>query len=296
MIKLKVLFIKTVLFPFTLLPLRWAHCLGDILGRKLLMLNKKRLNIVRANLNACFPKLSTQEQQSLIEKIASESGKWIIETLGIWFGNPNKLKTRVKAKNIELLDAAYTKGKGVVLVIPHFGNWEMANFHIPYIYPTAAMYKATDSELIKHIVLDARARTTCELFPADGKGVRQAFKHLKKGKVLVVLADHLPSRKAGVYAPFFGVPALTGKLTHTLIKYNQSEVLVVTTRRKPKGEGFEVEFHPLEGMQTDDSIEAATLLNQGIEKAIMIAPEQYQWVYTRFDKQPKGQKTIYHYP
>jgi len=293
MSRLKVFLIRAALFPFAQLPLSWAHYLGDILGRKILILNKKRLQVVHANLNTCFPNLSTQEKQKLTKKIASESGKWAMETVGIWFGNPDKLKMRVYAKNQILLDNAYAKGKGVVLVIPHFGNWEMANFHIPYLYPTAAMYKATDSELIKHIVLDARVKTTCELFPADGKGVRQAFRHLKKAKVLVVLADHLPSRKAGVYAPFFGTPALTGKLTHSLIRHNHSEALVVTTRRMPDGAGFEIEFHPLTNIQTDDPIEAATNLNSAIEKAIMIAPEQYQWVYKRFDKQAPGEQSIY---
>lgn len=257
------------------------------------MLNKKRLKIVQTNLLACFPKLTETQIKDLTIKVASESGKWMMESAGIWFGNAEKLRQRITDKNRKLMDNAFKKQKGVVVVLPHFGNWEMINFCMPQYYPCGAMYKGINSETVEQIILDSRSRLGGELFPANGKGVRQAFKHLKKGKVLVVLADHLPSRKAGVYAPFFGNPALTGKLTHTLIKHNQSEALVATIRRKPDAAGFELEFHPLEGMQTDDPVEAATYLNSAIEKAIMIAPEQYQWVYKRFDKQPRGEKDIY---
>lgn len=256
-------------------------------------MNKKRLRIVRANLVACFPDYSEQQTRELTIKIASESGKWMMESAGIWFGNAEKLRSRITDKNRALMDTAYNKQKGVVVILPHFGNWEMINFCMPQHYPCGALYKTINSETIEHIILDSRSRLGGELFAADGRGVRQAFKHLKKGKVLVVLADHLPSRKAGVYAPFFGVPALTGKLTHTLIKHNQSEAVVATIRRKPKATGFELEFHPLEGMQTENAVEAATRLNGAIEKAIRIAPEQYQWVYKRFDKQPAGTGNIY---
>jgi len=291
--KYKIFLIKLLFLPFTILPLSWAQAIGNFIGKKVLILNKKRLKIVQTNLLACFPKHTKTQINDLTIKVASESGKWMMESAGTWFGNPEKLKLRITDKNRELMDAAFKKQKGVVVVLPHFGNWEMANFCLPQYYPCGDMYKPMNSETAEQIILDSRSRSGLALFPVNGRGVRKAFKHLKKGKVLVVLADHLPSREAGVYAPFFGLPALTGKLTHSLIRHNHSEAVLATTRRKPKGKGFELEFHPLKGMQTDDPVEAATQLNSAIEKAIMIAPEQYQWVYKRFDKQPRGEKNIY---
>lgn len=290
---LKVLMVKSLFRPFALLPLKYLQAIGSFLGRYILLLNKKRVRIVQANLRACFPAMSEKERRSMTLAIAVESGKWMMESAKVWFGKPQELSSLITDKNRELMDTAYKKNKGVVVVLPHFGNWEMINYCMAERYDCAAMYKPVKSKTGEAIILDRRSSLSGKLFQADSRGVRQAFKHLKKGGVLVILSDHLPSREAGVYAPFFGIPALTGKLTHKLIKYNSSEAILATILRKPKGEGFEIAFHSLEGMHTDNEVEAATQLNGAIEKAISIAPEQYQWVYTRFAKQAKGQKSIY---
>jgi KDO2-lipid IV(A) lauroyltransferase len=147
--------------------------------------------------------------------------------------------------------------------------------------------------LFEKIVFNGRSRLGTSMFAANPQGVRQAFKALKKNSVVAILSDHLPSENAGVHAPFFGRLALTGKLTHSLIKHNASEVLLASVLRKPEGRGFEISFAEIQGMDTTDSVAAATALNQAIEKSILLAPEQYQWVYRRFAKPPKGMKSIY---
>ncbi len=277
-----------------LIPLKRSQQIGSTLGRCLMKFNKKRVHIVKCNLKACFPNQTDKEREKLTNKIAEETGKWIMESAHVWFGKEKDLIRHLKVKNPDLLRKAYNKQNGVVIILPHLGNWEMINFYLPQNYPSASMYKPLSSNTMEKIVLGSRTQAGAEMFAADSRGVRQALKHLKKGKVLIVLSDHLPSREAGVYAPFFGNPALTGKLTHTLVKFNQSEAIMASVLRQPNGEGFELEFHPITGMQdTNNPVEAATYLNKSIEEAILIAPEQYQWVYTRFDKQPKGSSNIY---
>lgn len=169
----------------------------------------------------------------------------------------------------------------------------MLNFCIPQHYPFGAMYRPIKSPLFESIIFEGRSRVGTDMFAANPQGVRKALKSLKKGNIVAVLSDHLPSEDAGVYAPFFGRPALTGKLTHSLAKYNDSEVLIATVVRLATGKGFEVYFETLEGMRTNDSIAAATALNQAIEKSILRSPDQYQWVYRRFAKPPQGMADIY---
>lgn len=291
--KLKRLIARCLFIPLSWISLKYCQSLGAFLGRVVLKFNSKRSNIIHRNLETCFPNLSSAERMILHDKVAAETGKWVIESGRTWFQNPKTLINSVSVKNPEIMDNAFAKQKGVVVVLPHFGNWEMMNYYLPQRYPSASMYKPIDSETMEELVLQSRSRAGAELFKTDSGGVRKAFKFLKKGGALVVLADHLPTREAGVYAPFFGFPALTGKLTNSLIKFNSSEVVLATVLRKPNGEGFEVEFYPVESMNIGDDIEAATHLNKAIEKSILKAPEQYQWVYTRFAKPPEGTKNIY---
>ena len=290
---IKFILIACCATPFGLLPLSWSQEIGRYLGRLMITVNKKRRHIALCNLKACFPEQTEAQHQLLLNKVVAEAGKWFMESAYVWFRRPDYLVQRTFVKNPQVLKAAFEKGRGVVIVLPHLGNWEILNFYVPQNYPFGAMYKPIKSNLMEDIIFKGRSRVGTSMFSANTQGVRKAFKHLRNGNVLASLSDHLPSAKAGVYAPFFGINAYTGKLTHALIKHNQSEVLMATVLRKSKGQGFEIEFHAVDQMDTQDSIEAASNVNNAIEKVIRRTPEQYQWFYKRFSGQPDGIKTIY---
>ena len=285
--------IYCLIAPFGFLPLRWSQAIGSCLGLFLIRYNKKRARIALCNIQACFPEKTSQEHQEMVRKIAMETGKWFLECSYVWFRSPKSMIKRIEVTNPEVFDQAYNKGRGVVVVLPHLGNWEALNFYLPLRYPMGSMYKPAKSPLFEKIIFDSRSRSGIEMYPTDASGIRKALKALKQKKVLAILSDHLPSQKAGVYAPFFGIPALTGKFTHTLVSNNQAEVVLAAVIRKPKGAGFAITFTSIDGMHTDDSVAAATAMNKAIEDSIMLAPEQYQWVYRRFAQPPEGTPSIY---
>ncbi len=282
-----------LLFPLSLLPLHWSQALGKKLGVFLIKKNKKRAHIARCNIKTAFPEMTINEQEELLVKTAEESGKWLAESVYVWFRNPNYLVNKVSVSNPELLAAAHKKGRGVVVILPHFGNWELLNFYVPQNYPFGAMYKPVKSPLFEKIIFRARSRVGSSMFPTDSRGVRQALKALRKNHVVAILSDHLPSHQAAVYAPFFKQPVLTGKLTQALANSNNSPVLLANILRKPKGLGFEITFNEVNGIHNNDPLHAATALNEAIEKSILVAPEQYQWVYRRFAHPPEGAKDVY---
>jgi len=284
---------SVLLLPFGFLPLQWSQAIGSYLGALMIRYNKKRAHIARCNLQQCFPEKTHAEREVLLQRTAAESGKWFMESCYVWFRDPQYLINKVTVNNPEVLQTAYEKKRGVVIILPHLGNWELLNFYVPQNYPFGAMYKPVKSPIFENIIFKSRSRVGSSMFATDAHGVRKALKFLKKNGVIAILSDHLPSRKAAVYAPFFNYPVLTGKLTHSLVKSNQSEILLASVLRKPKGFGFDITFHPVEGIDTASTEEAATLLNQSIEKSILLAPEQYQWVYRRFAHPPEGVEDIY---
>ncbi len=291
--KLKSSIIIGLMSAASLIPLSWLQAIGSVCGRLYFVIHRKRRFVAECNIKHCFPEMSEDEQAQLLWKNAEETGKWVCETPFAWFSKPERAMKKTTIKNPEKLQEAFDKKKGVVIIMPHYGNWEMMNYYLPQNYPSGCMYKAAKSETLEKVITDSRERVGTKMFNVDMTGVRQALKHIKQGNLLVVLSDHIPERKAGVYAPFFGLPALTGKMTHTFVRPNKAEVLLVTATRKAKGAGFEIEFHDVEGMDSKDSLAAATGLNKAIEKVVRKAPEQYQWLYKRFRRQPKGVPSIY---
>ena len=290
---LKFKLIIGVMSLVSLMPLSWHQAVGRVVGRLYFALNKKRRKIAQCNIEYCFPELTRQQRTTLLQENAQATGMWFCETPFAWFAKPARARRKITIKNPEKLKRAYDRQKGVVIIMPHFGNWEMMNYYLPQNYPAGCMYKEAASPILEKIITDSRERVGTKMFKVNLTGVRQALKHLKQGNLLVILADHLPEKRAGVYAPFFGLQALTGKMTHTFAHHNKAAALVVTATRKPKGVGFEIEFHDVEDMNSNDPLAAAAGLNKALEKVIRTAPAQYQWLYKRFGRQPEGELTIY---
>lgn len=274
------------LLLLALLPLRAAQALGSALGRLFYRVGRKRLQVSRRNLEICYPQLSQAERETLVRGNAIETGKLFAEFGLSWLWPWKRVDRLIRVQDESLMQAAYAEGRGVLLVIPHLGNWELVNTWIAPRYPFAAMYRPSPSAWLEHFVHRRRSRQGTFMAPATSFGVRQIMKKLKAGYVTAVLADHLPSRQAGVVAPFFGHPALTGKLAAKLAAL-KPVVLTATVIRLPKARGFELVFQRAEGLDQADAVAAATALNQAIERCVALAPAQYQWTYKRFGKLPE---------
>ncbi|MCW8889062.1 MAG: lipid A biosynthesis acyltransferase, partial [Sedimenticola sp.] len=112
-----------------------------------------------------------------------------------------------------------------------------------------------------------------------------------------LLADQQPKaagRQGGVYAPFFGHPALTMVLVGRLARKTGAPVLFWFMERLPGGSGYKMHwFKSPDGLLSDDPEVTSAALNQGLEVCIRHAPAQYLWSYKRFSSQPEGQLSPY---
>ncbi len=270
---------------FSLFPLSLVRTLGKGVGNIYYRVNKKRVNIARVNLKICYPNLSESEREVIVKQNIQSAGMWFFESGAIWLWSSKKILATVDVENIEVFERALLQGKGVVLAIPHIGNWEVMGFFTSAHSEFACFYQhEATNPAFDEFIRKRRARTGTLLAPANSLGIRRLYKHLRAGKVAGLLPDHLPTEEMGVYAPFFGRPALTGTLLSSLAKKNDVPVIASAVIRTPKG--FKIHFVEVENQDSDDEIVAATGLNRAVEKCIAIAPEQFQWVYPRFRRHP----------
>jgi Kdo2-lipid IVA lauroyltransferase/acyltransferase len=119
------------------------------------------------------------------------------------------------------------------------------------------------------------------MLPIGMGGMRQFRRLFQDGQPVALLPDQVPERRAGVYAPFFGVPALTMTLAHRLIAGSDARVVLGSAVRCPGG--FRIRFNAMPADIADpDPVVSATAMNRAIEALVMTAPAQYQWEYRRF--------------
>ena len=135
----------------------------------------------------------------------------------------------------DLLHQAMKAGRGVILLGPHIGNWEFTSHYLANRYPFAAMYRPTRIREIDEALRKSRERIGAELVPATGTGLRRICRILKGGGLVGILPDQEPHKGHGVFAPFFGVPALTMTLVGDLHREFGSPVLFGWMERTAKG-------------------------------------------------------------
>jgi KDO2-lipid IV(A) lauroyltransferase len=187
-------------------------------------------------------------------------------------------------------------GRGVIVLSPHLGAWELAGLYLSAQGPTTTLYKPQPE--LDWLIREARGRGGAKLVPTDPQGIRGLIRALRRGEYVGILPDQEPKAHRGsVFAPFFGVPAFTMLLINRLARKTGARVIFLFAERLPRAQGFHIHCLPAPaGIDSEDDLTGATALNQGIEAAVNTCPEQYVWAYKRFRKRPQGMPKLYQGP
>lgn len=186
----------------------------------------------------------------------------------------------------QLIHDALAAQKGLVLIVPHFGTWEIMNAYIAQFTSMTIMYKPVKDESADRFVREARSRENAHLVPTDESGVRQIFKALKQGGTTVILPDHTP-HVGGEYIPYFGVPLATSNLSAKLIQKTKAKVLFLYAKRN-QTQGFDMFVEPIdEQIYTCDANQGTHIILNALETLIHRYPEHYHWSYKRFKANPE---------
>jgi KDO2-lipid IV(A) lauroyltransferase len=212
----------------------------------------------------------------------------------LWVGTKRKpLGDALQWDGADLLAAALAEKRGLVVMTPHMGCFEICaqaiaeRFTTPEA-PITVLYRPARQAALRDVMDGSRERPGLATAPASLAGVRQMIRALRKGEVIGLLPDQVPPDGLGVWAPFFGRPAYTMTLAARLVQQTGAALLLIWGERLPGGQGFVVHVLPAPEIAKDASAEdAAAVVNAAMESLIRRAPGQYLWGYHRF-KSPRG--------
>lgn len=277
------------------LPLETNRGLGAFLGHLAWLFNSRSRVITEINLQLCFPDLPDNERMTLARQSLIETGKQITESAWIFHRPIEQTLSKIRpGQGQELIAQATALGKGLIMISPHMGNWELNNLTQSQRAALTFFYRSPRNKSLGELILKWRARLGGEPVSLDASGIRKAMKTLKQGGTLGILPDQEPDRVNGVFAPFFNESALTMTLLAKLARKNEAHLLFCVVERLPGAEGWAMHYLSAdERMASTDLIEAATALNEGVERCIAICPAQYLWDYKRFYRRPDGSRRKY---
>jgi KDO2-lipid IV(A) lauroyltransferase len=273
--------------------LRHLHAWGGVLGWLAYALSpsyRRRLHV-----NAALAGITAAERRASV----AEAGRLVLELPRLWLRPPAQpIGDAVRWQGADELEAQLVGGRGLVLLTPHLGSFEVAAQAYAERFgkrqPLTVMYRPARQAWLRELEETARARPALATAPASLAGVRLMIRALRRGETVGLLPDQVPPEGQGVWSMFFGQRAYTMTLAARLVQQTGAGVGVVWCERLPRGAGYVVHatalpepLPPVSGERGDDDA-AALAINRSMEAIIRLKPTQYLWGYNRY-KQPRQQ-------
>ncbi|RTR00444.1 lysophospholipid acyltransferase family protein [Halomonas nitroreducens] len=262
--------------------------LARLAGPLVQAISPRERRVTRVNLAQAYPALDETQRRRLARDSLTHSSATMLELGFAWMGDPQRVAASIlEVHGRELLDEARAEGRGVIVLAPHFGNWEILNFWLSSHFPFTAMYEPPKLAALDPVTRQGRERQGARLVPTNPRGVAALLKALKGCEAVGILPDQEPDWGSGVFAPFFGRPAYTATLLPKLVARTEARVVTGVARRLP-GRGFALHFLAADPRVYDaDEATSAAGVNASVQAAIALDPAQYQWEYKRYRKVPE---------
>lgn len=271
------------------LPLAGLQTLGGWLGRRR---RGRGRRIAEYNIALCFPDLDAARQQQLVDASLAAIGRGMLEAFAIWTRPRRALAWIRTVHGGEQLQQARAGGRGVLVLAPHLGAWELLNLYLAATGPGAVLYRPAPQPALDAAIVRGRGALGMGQIPADRSAPRALIRRLAAGETIGILPDQQPRLGEGVFVPFFGLQALTMTLAPRLSQ--RAPTLLAWAERLPDAAGFDLHFEPAcEGLSDPDPARAAAAMNAQIEALVRRRPEQYVWDYKRFSLRPEGEPERY---
>ena len=125
------LLIRFLLRLAALLPLPWARALGRLLGRLTWGLGGRAQRVTARNIALAFPQLPPADRQRLAQRSLQATAELVAETGWVWHRPWPRLRRSLReVRGLDALLAALDSGRGVLVLGPHLGNWELLGLHL----------------------------------------------------------------------------------------------------------------------------------------------------------------------
>jgi KDO2-lipid IV(A) lauroyltransferase len=271
----------------------------------------------RAALSGLFPffrrqRLIAEESLALAygdEKTVAEQGRILrecfvsivdngAEVLYYYLYHPEKLSAVMSVSGRERLDAALARGRGVLMVAAHYGNFPLMVMHMALLgYPVSVVVRPLRDARAEGFLykkgIAGRFETIYSMPRA--KCVARVLRALGENRIVFILADQNFGSTGGVYVDFFGRPAATAPGPVIFARRSGAAVLPVFTYRKDR-DRHQVDIHAPFILQEKDSEEETLRYNMAgltriIEREIRRRPREWAWMHRRWKNRPPGRKT-----
>ena len=279
------------------LPEPAARKLASAVAQLLFAAGGRRQNAALANLALAYPELSEPERRGIARESWVQTAWGMLDAVRSRAWNDQELARRVRFENLERMQQALARGRGVLMLTLHFGSIELAMLALPLAgVPLTVVGRPLPNPWIRTHMTQQRTRTGARLLEHHDV-VPQILGALREGRTVAFLNDQYARRTGGILSPFFGARCFTAPGIALLALRSGAPVLPFYIVRDGPDRHRGVVLPELELERTGDlrrdiaTVTART--NQVLESIIRLDPEQWLWAHRRFRRSPDLPRDFY---
>jgi KDO2-lipid IV(A) lauroyltransferase len=274
------------------LPRRALLRVGSLAGILGFALDARHRRIAAANLELAFGgTLDTRARARLQRACWRHFGRITLESLRFPRLDAAAAEGLVHLEGIDLVRAAYARGKGVLLFSGHYGHWELAALVQGYLgMPLTLVARPLDNPVLERML--ARLRTgSGNVVVHKRSAIREMLQTLASGGGVAIVIDQ-DAREAGVFVPFLGRLASTTPTLATLALRTGAAVIPVFCVPQPEGT-YRIIYGPLcevksTGDRAKDVARITAECTAVLEQWVRRHPEYWLWMHRRWKTAPPG--------
>jgi KDO2-lipid IV(A) lauroyltransferase len=270
----------------SILPARILMLAGAACGVIMKLISRNRHIITLNNLRQAFPHFPEQQIYQCAQQAYTNLGIVLLEILCMPFWSLNQLKKRIQFTNIELLTEQSARGKGLVLLSGHYGNWELLAYAAGIFSGLSMMIVVKDqrNKGVANYINNARTKGGNTIVDMN-KAARALLSALGNGKAVAMLADQAADPSRDVFIPFFGRPAVTYEAPAMLALRTGAPLIAGYAHRQKNGV-YTVKLEIIESQDLSKDKSAIVQLThrhvQHLEQMIIQDPGQWSWQHKRW--------------
>ncbi len=272
------------------MPLSWTVRAGNLCGDLWWALDRQRRQVALDNLHRAFGnEKSGREIEQLARRVFRNLGRIVFEVGWSTGIDLKKFKRHTTMIHLENYRRAIAKGRGVLMMTAHYGNWELLIYTAAVTnHPVSVIYRRLDFKPLDRFFLEYRSQLGARMI-RNAHAMRSILRRLRAGDAVAILFDQNVDWYEGVFVDFFGHRACTNSGLALLALRTGAPVVPVCMSRVDGG--FTIEFGPeiplvRSGDKVKDVEENTRRFNRVLEEFIRRRPDQWMWVHRRWKTRP----------
>ncbi len=277
--------LKLLVYLMGRLPIPVATFFSDLLGLLWFKIDKRHRRVTLDNIEKSLGELTPFQVTLLGKQVFKNIASIIFEVAWSYGLDRKTFLSHYTVKGIEHVEKAQAKGRGVMVIAAHLGNFEL-NIHAieGSKMKGYGIYRKMDFAPLERLILDIRQRFGYTMVPIRGAS-KKLDTILAEGGVVGTLLDQSVDWYKGAFVDFFGRPACTNNGLAVLAMRTKTAVVPMCCMRKDRK--FFIEFSPeIPLEETGDRIKDIENNTQNyttaIESMVRKYPDQYFWVHNRW--------------